>query len=160
MFDSLGDRLQGIAKRLRGKGRLTEADVDEVLAEIRTALLEADVNVGVVRDVVARRDQEARGVAIEAMHDGRATVFFAMGGNFATALLVGVVIAYVYRGQGPHWLDEHYRYLIRTDAAGPRITTVIAAHKAQGAQRVGETVGEGAQLAELDDAYLARIVVE
>jgi signal recognition particle GTPase len=45
MFDSLGDRLQGIAKRLRGKGRLTEADVDEVLAEIRTALLEADVNV-------------------------------------------------------------------------------------------------------------------
>ncbi|MFQ3789446.1 DUF4870 family protein [Halomonas sp. A29] len=28
--------------------------------------------------------------------------------------LIGVVIAYVYRGQGPHWLDEHYRYLIRT----------------------------------------------
>ena len=34
MFDSLGDRLQGIAKRLRGKGRLTEADVDEVLASL------------------------------------------------------------------------------------------------------------------------------
>ena len=47
MFDSLGDRLQGIAKRLRGKGRLTEADVDEVLAEIRTALLEADPNIDV-----------------------------------------------------------------------------------------------------------------
>lgn len=29
-------------------------------------------------------------------------------------ILVGVVIAYVYRGEGPHWFDEHYRYLIRT----------------------------------------------
>ncbi|CAB4607831.1 unannotated protein [freshwater metagenome] len=64
MFDSLGDRLQGIAKRLRGKGRLTEADVDEVLAEIRTALLEADVNVGVVRDVVARIREQAIGVTV------------------------------------------------------------------------------------------------
>ena len=34
MFDSLGDRLQGIVKRLKGKGRLTEADVDEVMSEI------------------------------------------------------------------------------------------------------------------------------
>jgi signal recognition particle subunit SRP54 len=64
MFDSLGDRLQGITKRLRGKGRLTEADVDEVLAEIRTALLEADVNVGVVRDVVARIREESIGVTV------------------------------------------------------------------------------------------------
>jgi signal recognition particle subunit SRP54 len=64
MFDSLGDRLQGIAKRLRGKGRLTEADVDEVLAEIRTALLEADVNVGVVRDVVARIREQTIGIAV------------------------------------------------------------------------------------------------
>ncbi len=63
MFDSLSDRLQGVVKRLRGKGRLTEADVDEVLAEIRTALLEADVNVGVVRQVVARIRDEAVGLA-------------------------------------------------------------------------------------------------
>ena len=64
MFDSLGDRLQGIAKRLRGKGRLTEADVDEVLAEIRTALLEADVNVSVVRDVVARIREQTIGITV------------------------------------------------------------------------------------------------
>ena len=54
MFDSLSDRFEGIFKRLRGKGRLGEADVDEVLREIRVALLEADVNVRVVRDLVAR----------------------------------------------------------------------------------------------------------
>ncbi|NBU38850.1 MAG: signal recognition particle protein, partial [Actinobacteria bacterium] len=61
MFDSLSDRLQGVVKKLRGKGRLTEADVDEILGEIRTALLEADVNVSVVRDVVARIREEAIG---------------------------------------------------------------------------------------------------
>ena len=64
MFDSLGNRLQGIVKRLKGKGRLTEADVDEVLAEIRTALLEADVNVSVVRDVVARIREQSIGATV------------------------------------------------------------------------------------------------
>jgi signal recognition particle subunit SRP54 len=54
MFDALSDRFEGIFKRLRGKGRLGEADVDEVLREIRVALLEADVNVKVVRDLVGR----------------------------------------------------------------------------------------------------------
>lgn len=64
MFDSLSDRLQGIVKRLKGKGRLTEEDVDEVMGEIRTALLEADVNIGVVRDVVARIREQAIGAAV------------------------------------------------------------------------------------------------
>ena len=54
MFENLSSRLDGVVKRLRGKGRLTDADVDEMLREIRTALLEADVNVGVVRNVTAR----------------------------------------------------------------------------------------------------------
>jgi len=47
MFENLSTRLDGIVRRLRGKGRLTEADVDEMLREIRAALLDADVNVGV-----------------------------------------------------------------------------------------------------------------
>lgn len=64
MFDSLSDRLQGIVKRLKGKGRLTEADVDEVMGEIRTALLEADVNVSVVREVVARIREQAIGATV------------------------------------------------------------------------------------------------
>jgi signal recognition particle subunit SRP54 len=49
MFDALSDRVEGIFGRLRGKGRLSEDDIDEVLREIRMALLEADVNFGVVR---------------------------------------------------------------------------------------------------------------
>ena len=54
MFDALSDRFDGIFTRLRGRGRLSEADIDEVLREIRVALLEADVNVTVVKGLVAR----------------------------------------------------------------------------------------------------------
>jgi signal recognition particle subunit SRP54 len=54
MFESLTDRFDGIFTRLRGKGRLSESDVDEALREIRLALLQADVNLRVVRDFVAR----------------------------------------------------------------------------------------------------------
>ena len=61
MFDSLSDRFDGIFKRLRGKGRLSEADVDEVLREIRLALLEADVNFTVVKGLVARIRERAIG---------------------------------------------------------------------------------------------------
>jgi len=61
MFENLSNRLEGIVKRVRGKGRLTEADVDEMLREIRTALLEADVNVTVARNVAERIRVEAVG---------------------------------------------------------------------------------------------------
>ena len=54
MFDSLSDRFDGIFSRMRGRGRLGEADVDEVLREIRVALLEADVNFDVVKSLVGR----------------------------------------------------------------------------------------------------------
>jgi signal recognition particle subunit SRP54 len=75
MFDSLSDRLQGIVKRLRGKGRLTEEEVDEVLGEIRTALLEADVNISVVRGVIARIREQAIGVEVsQALDPGQQIV--------------------------------------------------------------------------------------
>ncbi len=54
MFESLSDKFDGIFKRLRGHGRLGEAEVDEVLREIRLALLEADVNFVVVRNLLER----------------------------------------------------------------------------------------------------------
>jgi len=53
VFDALSDRLERIAGRLRSRGRLTDADLDEALGEIRTALLEADVELGVARGFAA-----------------------------------------------------------------------------------------------------------
>jgi signal recognition particle subunit SRP54 len=49
VFDALQDRLEGIFSKVRGRGKLTERDIDEVSREIRLALLEADVNVRVVK---------------------------------------------------------------------------------------------------------------
>jgi signal recognition particle subunit SRP54 len=62
MFDALSDRFEGIFKRLRSRGRLGEAEVDEVLREIRLALLEADVNFRVVKGVVARIKEQCVGL--------------------------------------------------------------------------------------------------
>jgi signal recognition particle subunit SRP54 len=62
MFDSLTDRFDGIFTRLRGRGRLTEADVDEAMREIRLALLQADVNLRVVRDFITRVRQQLIGL--------------------------------------------------------------------------------------------------
>lgn len=54
MFNSLSDRLTDTFDRLRGKGKLTEADITSAMRDIRMALLEADVNFKVVKDFVAR----------------------------------------------------------------------------------------------------------
>jgi signal recognition particle subunit SRP54 len=52
MFDNLTDKLQRVFKNLRGQGTLTEENIGEALGEIRVALLEADVNLGVVKDLL------------------------------------------------------------------------------------------------------------
>ncbi|HKY66437.1 MAG TPA: signal recognition particle protein [Acidimicrobiales bacterium] len=64
MFESLSDRFEGIFARLRSKGTLRESDVDEVLREIRLALLEADVNFVVVKSMLARIRDAALGARV------------------------------------------------------------------------------------------------
>lgn len=54
MFENLTNRLEEVFKELRRRGKLSEADVDRAMREVRLALLEADVNYGVVKDFVAR----------------------------------------------------------------------------------------------------------
>src|SRR5919205_443574 len=64
MFDTLSDRFDDIFKRLRSRGRLSEKQVDEVLREIRLALLEADVSLRVVKAFVADVRERAAGAEI------------------------------------------------------------------------------------------------
>src|ERR671918_1137244 len=64
MFESLSERFEGIFTRLRSKGTLRESDVDEVLREIRLALLEADVNFVVVKTMLERIRERAVGARI------------------------------------------------------------------------------------------------
>lgn len=60
-FDSLSEKLGNIFKRLRSRGKLSEADVKEVMREIRMALLSADVNYKVAKDFVAQVSERATG---------------------------------------------------------------------------------------------------
>ncbi|TMF12986.1 MAG: signal recognition particle protein [Chloroflexi bacterium] len=64
MFDSLTDKLQGVFRRLGGRGTITEKDLDEALREVRLALLEADVNYKVVKDFVAGVRERALGADV------------------------------------------------------------------------------------------------
>lgn len=64
MFDALSDRLTGIFAKLRGKGRLTDADIAAAAREIRLALLEADVALPVVKAFIARVKERGRGAEV------------------------------------------------------------------------------------------------
>jgi signal recognition particle subunit SRP54 len=64
MFDTLSDRLRKTLAGLTGRGRVSEADVDAAMREIRLSLLEADVNFKVVKDFVARVREQAVGADI------------------------------------------------------------------------------------------------
>jgi signal recognition particle subunit SRP54 len=64
MFDTLSDRLEGVFKKLRGHGRITERNIEEALREVRLALLEADVNIRVVRDFVDHVKKKAMGTEV------------------------------------------------------------------------------------------------
>jgi signal recognition particle subunit SRP54 len=64
VFDTLSERLSGTLASLRGKGRLSEADIDATAREIRIALLEADVALPVVRGFISRVKERAKGAEV------------------------------------------------------------------------------------------------
>jgi len=107
VFDNLSDRLRRTLANLTGRGRISEADVDVAAREIRLALLEADVNFKVVKDVVARIRERAVGAEIlgsltagqqvvKIVHDELVELLsagnrtFALQGNPAVISLVGL----------------------------------------------------------------------
>lgn len=63
-FENLGDKLAGVFKKLRQKGKLTEKDINEAMREVKLALLEADVNFKVVKSFIKRVSEKAVGTEI------------------------------------------------------------------------------------------------
>ena len=107
MFDSLSDRLRRTLAGLTGRGRVSEADVEAAMREVRLALLEADVNYKVVKDFVARVRERAVGAEVlESLTAGQQVVkivheeltallsagdrTFRLSGNPAVVALVGL----------------------------------------------------------------------
>ena len=75
MFDTLSERLRKTLGSLTGRGRISEADVDAAMREVRLALLEADVNFKVVKDFVARVRERAIGhEVLESLSAGQQVV--------------------------------------------------------------------------------------
>jgi len=75
MFDTLSERLRKTLGNLTGRGRISEADVDAAMREVRLALLEADVNFKVVKDFVARvREKAVGGDILESLSAGQQIV--------------------------------------------------------------------------------------
>ena len=96
MFDALSDRFEGIFDRVRSRGRLNEADIDAVAREIRLALLEADVNVRVVKQFITRVKENAVGARlsesltpgqqfIKIVHDELVETLGGVSGKLATS---------------------------------------------------------------------------
>ena len=65
MFEQLAERLKKVCHSLQGKGRLTEANIDETLATVRRSLLEADVALDAVKIIIDRCKQKALGKEVE-----------------------------------------------------------------------------------------------
>src|ERR687891_2458788 len=75
MFDVLGDRLQATLSDVRSRGKLTDADVDKAMREIRLALLEADVNFKVVKSFTAQVKERCIGAGVlESLDPGQQVV--------------------------------------------------------------------------------------
>ena len=107
MFDTLSERLRTTLGNLTGRGRISEADVDAAMREVRLALLEADVNFKVVKDFVARVREKAIGqdilasltagqAVVKIVHDelvdllSRGDRVFHLSGNPAIVAMVGL----------------------------------------------------------------------
>ena len=107
MFDTLSERLRRTLATLTGRGRISEADVDVAMREIRIALLEADVNFRVVKDFIGRVREQAIGAdiigsltagqqVVKIVHDELVSLLgvgdrtFHLQGNPAVILLVGL----------------------------------------------------------------------
>jgi signal recognition particle subunit SRP54 len=100
MFEALSDRFEGVLGRLKGKGKLTEADVDDALREIRLALLEADVNFTVVKNFVGRVRERCLGEEIsKALNPGQQVV--KVVNEELTATLGGETIRITYSAKPP-----------------------------------------------------------
>lgn len=175
MFNTLSDRLSATFKNLRGKGRLSEADVDAAVREIRTALLEADVSLPVVRGFCARVKERALGSevsgalnpaqqVVKIVHDELVAV---LGGEtrrlrFAkhpptVIMLVGLQGAgkTTLAGKLAKWLDgqDHRTLLVAADLQRPNAVdqlTVVAERAGVGifAPEPGNGVGDPVAVAQ------------
>jgi len=127
MFQSLGDRLQSVFDGLRGRGKLSEADVKAALREVRVALLEADVNLQVAKAFTARVQERAIGSAtLLSLNPDQRVI--ALVHEELKATLGGTTVQPTLRNDGNVWLLMGLQGSGKTTTAGK----LAYKYKAQG----------------------------
>src|SRR5919199_2521980 len=132
MFDSLSDRLSGTLDGLRSKGRLSEADIDRAMREIRLALLEADVNFRVVKDFVAKVKERALGAdvaksltpgqhVVKIVHEELTELMGAGGSKLAFGRPPTVVLLAGLQGSGKTTAAAKLALLLRKEGRSPAV---------------------------------------
>ena len=136
IFESLSSKLSLIASRMRGKSRVTEQDIKDMMREIRMALLEADVNYQVVRDLVAEISEKCRGsVVMESLTPGQQVVkivhesLIGMLGGVSGKITVSpsgftVIMLYGLQGSGKTTTAAKLALMLKKRGKKPMLTSV------------------------------------
>jgi signal recognition particle subunit SRP54 len=154
LFESLGERLQGVFKELRGEGHLTDFHLDSALRQIRLSLLEADVALPVVRDFTARVKERAVGAKVtqqlspaqEVTRIVRDELMALLGGQLADLALQGrpaVIMLVGLQGSGKTTSAAKLARHLKTRGKYPLVVAADLARPAAVAQLVtlGKQIG-------------------
>jgi signal recognition particle subunit SRP54 len=155
LFSSLGDRLQDVFRRLRGKGKLGAADVASAMREVRMALLEADVNYRVARDFANRVNERAVGQevlesltpaqqVVKIVHEELTSLLGGTRSRLAAASRPPTVIMLVgLQGSGKTTTCGKLAMLLQREGRSPMLAGLDTQRPAAGLQleRLGATAG-------------------
>ncbi len=136
MFESLSGKLQGITARMRGKARVTEQDIKDMMKEIRMALLEADVNYSVVKSFVADTSAKCQGQEIlssltpgqqivKIVHDSLVELLGSTSGKIAVSPSgFTVIMLYGLQGAGKTTTAGKLALMLKKSGKKPMVTSV------------------------------------
>jgi len=136
MFESLSGKLQNITARMRGKARVTEQDIKDMMKEIRMALLEADVNYSVVKTFIADTSEKCQGQAIQTsltpgqqivkvVHESLVELLGSTSGKIAVSPSgFTVIMLYGLQGAGKTTTAAKLAMLLKKNGKKPMVTSV------------------------------------
>lgn len=136
MFESLSTKLQNITSRMRGKARVTDQDIKEMMKEIRMALLEADVNYTVVKEFVAEMSERCKGQDImtsltpgqqivKIVHESLVELLGGASGKIAVSPSgFTVIMLYGLQGAGKTTTAAKLALLLKKGGKRPMLTSV------------------------------------
>jgi signal recognition particle subunit SRP54 len=159
MFDGLQERLKSVIDKLKGRGALSEANVDEALREIRVALLEADVALPVVKDFIAKVRERAVGEevvrsvspgqqVVKIVHDALVETLGAEGSELAVDAPPAPILMVGLQGSGKTTTSAKLAVLLQNKEKKRVLMASLDVHRPAAMEQL-KTLGEQAEVATL-----------